>query len=107
MRPLKRWAISSNSLENVNNKNYHESGSIHLSQVPSMGQQHYPSHSLRRKGRNRDRGPNGPANNGHYTLRSGGGCSVFHGILGGSDGGSLDDLYGAGSDNSSSSYFQT
>ena len=54
-------------LENVSNRNYHESGSAHVGQVPSTDQQHYPSHSLRRNDGNRDGKPSGlPGKGGHY-----------------------------------------
>ena len=84
----KPYQLSTNS--NVLGQNIHESGAIQLNQVPSTGQQHYPSCSLRRNGRNGDRSSCDPPGNGeHYPHSSGGGCGGAHGTPGGGDGGPL------------------
>ena len=88
-------------------KNPNESGGIPLNQVPSTGQQHYHSHSLRGNGRNGDRGSGDlPGNGRHYPHTSDGGCGGPHDILAGDDGGPPDDLYEGGSDISSCSEFE-
>ena len=59
---------------NVDSQNPPESGGPHSSQTPLTGQQHYPSHPLRRNGTNGDRGLGDPLGNGrHYLHISGGG----------------------------------
>ena len=89
-------------LENVNNRSYHGSGSGHSGQVPSTGQQPYPSCFQRGNGGNGDTGSNGPpGNDGHCLHRSGSGCGDPHDAPGCPS----DDTYGAGSDRFSSLEF--
>ena len=78
----------------------------HSGQTPCTDQQHYPSHSPRRNGRNRDRGPSSPpANVRHYPDKSSYGYGNHHGVPGGGDGGPPDNPYGTGLDSSYSSEF--
>ena len=65
---------------NVVSQNLHEFGGIHLKQMPLIGQQHYPSHLLRRNGRNGDRDLSDPGGNDkQYCNRSGSGYVGPHG----------------------------
>ena len=63
-----RFFLRDNPYQLLNKNNFvgqnpHKSCGVHLNQVPLTGQQHYPSHSLRR---NEDKGSGDPTgNDGH------------------------------------------
>ena len=91
----------------IDSQNLPESSGTHLSQMPLMGQPHYPSHPTRWHGRNGDRhSGNAPDNGTHHSHSSGGGHGGPHGTSGGHDDGLPDDPYEGGSDGSSSSEFE-
>ena len=72
--------------------------------MPLTGQQHYHSHLLRSKDRNRDRGLDDPLGNAGNPDRSSG-CGISSGTPSGGDGGPPEDPYEDGSDSSFSSEF--
>ena len=85
-------------------QNSHESSVVHLSQMTLPGQQHNPSHPLKRNEWNAEKDPSDPLDNGTH-------CHAFsastgpHGTPGGDEGCPPDDHYGGCSDISSSSEF--
>ena len=75
----------------------HDSCSVHLHQMPSTGQQDYPSHSPRRNGRNGNDGSGDPPGNGkHYPIDLVVNVVVPMTPPGGVDGGPQDDPYRLG-----------